>query len=440
MPQDSSSTLRRTVSRASASAAMIDPYDQAEQGFQAGHGLGDAQPPLDRRQTVSSRSALRSSDSALAETTRGLFELDAYNGARIQTPGRVPVVMTVPLSWTSRFLNYITSVAVNQQQSSVDPLDAYKAGYDRFKYQSQSYEDHPDGWPRLAAFMESSDTFGMSRKFGELHARLLALHMSNITDKESELAKLDHSDASGGEATEWRLKNRYHHDGLDTTKRDLIISIEKELLEYGNAPLCHPFRLPKLKPLLTYYFADKLLLNISALKSLSQTSMKDHDGLFKWIWKHKPLDNDEFDWIFHPDDFVSHVPSKRNPFEEFILRHIRNCPNTLLKGIFKPSKQSLRTKDSMVEYYCTYRISIFARFMVVFCAVLVLLIPVILFLLTSMSRSCMVVVVLGFLFIFSAMISLLTDASVKEVFVGTATYCAVLVTFLGNLQNSSGGS
>ena len=51
----------------------------------------------------------------------------------------------------------------------------------------------------------------------------------------------------------------------------------------------------------------------------------------------------------------------------------------------------------------------------------------------------MAVVVLTFDFIFSVMMSLLTEAGVQEIFVGTATYCAVLVTFLGNLQNSRSG-
>jgi hypothetical protein len=49
----------------------------------------------------------------------------------------------------------------------------------------------------------------------------------------------------------------------------------------------------------------------------------------------------------------------------------------------------------------------------------------------------MAVVVLAFVFIFSGMVSLLADSvGVQEIFVGTATYCAVLVTFLGNLQNA----
>ncbi len=77
-----------------------------------------------------------------------------------------------------------------------------------------------------------------------------------------------------------------------------------------------------------------------------------------------------------------------------------------------------------------------ARLIAVFFAVLVLFIPVILFFLTPMSRAWMAVIVLAFVFMFSVMISLATDAGDNEIFIGTATYCAVLVTFLGNLQGS----
>ena len=87
-----------------------------------------------------------------------------------------------------------------------------------------------------------------------------------------------------------------------------------------------------------------------------------------------------------------------------------------------------------MRIWCDARVKMFGRLMVVFFAVLVLFTPVILFLLTSMSRACMAVVVLAFVFIFAVMMSLLMDAGDKEMLVGTATYCAVLVTFLGNLQ------
>ena len=104
--------------------------------------------------------------------------------------------------------------------------------------------------------------------------------------------------------------------------------------------------------------------------------------------------------------------------------------------MFTPTAQLHQTQDAEVAFYSTSRIATFARLMVVFFAVLSLFIPVILFLLTSMSRGCMAVVVLAFCFIFSVMMGLLTPAADKEIFVGVATYCAVLVTFLGNLQRT----
>ena len=57
--------------------------------------------------------------------------------------------------------------------------------------------------------------------------------MANITDLERQVHELDEADAAGGEATEWRLKNRYHEEGLDTTKKDLLRTLENELNEYG---------------------------------------------------------------------------------------------------------------------------------------------------------------------------------------------------------------
>lgn len=94
-------------------------------------------------------------------------------------------------------------------------------------------EDFPDGWPRLAAFMESSESFGIYRMFGVPHARLLVIHMSNIEEIWTELLEMDRKDAAGGANTNWRLKNRFHEDGLDTSKIVLQQRLEAEILAYG---------------------------------------------------------------------------------------------------------------------------------------------------------------------------------------------------------------
>jgi hypothetical protein len=92
--------------------------------------------------------------------------------------------------------------------------------------------DYPDGWPRVAAFLNGCNSFGIYRRFGQCHSRLLVTHMANITDIERQLSDLDKADEAG-EATKWRLKTRYHEEGFDTTKRDLLEKLEKELAAYG---------------------------------------------------------------------------------------------------------------------------------------------------------------------------------------------------------------
>ena len=57
--------------------------------------------------------------------------------------------------------------------------------------------------------------------------------MTNITELERKIFELDKADEDGGDATRWRLKNRFHEEGLDTTKRDLLGQLEKEVIAYG---------------------------------------------------------------------------------------------------------------------------------------------------------------------------------------------------------------
>jgi fatty acid desaturase len=203
-----------------------------------------------------------------------------------------------------------------------------------------------------------------------------------------------------------------------------------------------------------------LLFNNHRLKSLDPTPQKDHDSVFKWIWANKPLDQHEYDWIFHHQDFVSLARPRRSSFETFIQEHLQARPKSLFKvclphlplhtdlrnanaisfqqKLFRIGKCQQNAQDSSIAFFSTARISLVARLMAVFFAVLILFIPVILFLLVSMNKAWMAVVILGFVFSFAIIVSLLTEAGIQEIFVGTATYCAVLVTFLG-IQSSARG-
>jgi hypothetical protein len=48
----------------------------------------------------------------------------------------------------------------------------------------------------------------------------------------------------------------------------------------------------------------------------------------------------------------------------------------------------------------------------------------------------MSIITLAFVLSFSLVMSLFVKVSFQDIFIGTAAYCAVLVTFLGNLQGA----
>lgn len=95
-------------------------------------------------------------------------------------------------------------------------------------------EDYPNGWPKVAAFLEGCDSFGIYRRFGYIHSRLLVAHQTKITHFEQQLRDLDQSDEAGGESTDWRLKGSLQKERWDTAKIDLLKELEKEILAYGT--------------------------------------------------------------------------------------------------------------------------------------------------------------------------------------------------------------
>ena len=81
--------------------------------------------------------------------------------------------------------------------------------------------------------MDGCESFGMFRRFGQIYSRLLIHRMSDITDMEKELSKLDKIDESGVQGTQWRLKRRYHQNAPDNPKNDLLDKMEKKIINYG---------------------------------------------------------------------------------------------------------------------------------------------------------------------------------------------------------------
>ena len=95
-------------------------------------------------------------------------------------------------------------------------------------------EDHPEGYPRVAAYINSDDDSVLFRRFGNLHARSLLYKEVELTELEAELAKLDKKDEAS-EENEWRIGHSIHHDNgkKNEERKALMEKIDQKLEVYG---------------------------------------------------------------------------------------------------------------------------------------------------------------------------------------------------------------
>lgn len=118
---------------------------------------------------------------------------------------------------------------------------------------------------------------------------------------------------------------------------------------------------------------------------------------------------------------------------------------TLLKRIFTTVELRKKTNDENIHYYSQSRIQKLVGLIITLIIFVLLVLPVVaLYKLTSIgdrdSTFDAVGILVVFTLLFSAAMSLLTEAKRHELFAASAAYCAVLVVFISNLDNSVGFS
>jgi hypothetical protein len=142
-------------------------------------------------------------------------------------------------------------------------------------------EDHPRGYPRLAAFVDSDIDGRIYRRFGYIRNYLLLHHQDEISELEEEMNALDKEHERDDP---YRLcSRRYGEEDPEKMRR-------KELMS-------------RLSGMLKEY--DELLLREHAIMSIKQPTEKVHRSYFDYIWNEKPLCQAEYQFIFHKDDFVA---------------------------------------------------------------------------------------------------------------------------------------
>jgi len=97
---------------------------------------------------------------------------------------------------------------------------------------SNTVDNYPKGYPQLAAFGNSCDTFANVRRFGRLSYRLLAHLQNDLTEMEKKLDELDKKDAAD-KIMEKRLRGYENFGGWNDDQRKLVSEIMVTYSQYG---------------------------------------------------------------------------------------------------------------------------------------------------------------------------------------------------------------
>jgi len=273
-----------------------------------------------------------------------------------------------------------------------------------------SLESFPNGYSRLAAFIDSDIDLVMYRRFGQLHSRSLLYRQAEITALEEKLASLDRADAQDPQ-TVWKNHTTIsHEDGyMNEERKELMELIDIKLKEYSD-----------------------ILLQDAQLRALSKPTDKHHRSLFNYMWNRKPVNPSEARFINHKDDFVSLVKTEDSWLDDFIHKCMNHCRKGLFRALFVSKEDQAKTQDYFIHYYSHGRLEAVMKTLIAFASTVLLLVPIYLLVKLGMGVTLMTTVVLVFVLIFAAAVSTFTNASRQEVFAATAAYSAVLVTFVAN--------
>ncbi|KAF2028209.1 hypothetical protein EK21DRAFT_114124 [Setomelanomma holmii] len=288
--------------------------------------------------------------------------------------------------------------------------------------------DHPKGYPNLAAFLDSDDGFAVYRRFGYLQARILLQKQAELTALEealqaTELEILNDDDNA--------LCNRKVFGPHAAKQRKLLKDIESTYCSYAQ-----------------------ILTAAQQMMSFKKPSNSEYQSVGRYLNNRQALVEKEATWIQHKEDIITLRTGRDHAWLDDIIEGLlRLCHCRLIDLLFRSKETRKKAEidepnmparppkdeDKYELYYTPSRINKLANSILPVLVLTLLVLPI--YLLYHMvhdirndrAYSMCIGTLLVFTLAFSAILSLFTKAKRHEIFAAAAAYCAVLVVFLGNV-------
>jgi hypothetical protein len=170
-----------------------------------------------------------------------------------------------------------------------------------------------DGYPYVAAFLDSDENFMIYRRFGFLHARLLLQKQDELRIMEEELDRMDHRDKlNNTKALQCRVEDVERQDQVRETRQALLSRVEDTILKY-----------------------DELLLNAQQLAAANKPPERDYNSVANFMHYKKPLLQGDDNFIYNKEDLVTLRPGRESAWLDATVEKILKLfPRTTVKYVF----------------------------------------------------------------------------------------------------------
>ncbi|KAK5126709.1 hypothetical protein LTR85_009643 [Meristemomyces frigidus] len=273
----------------------------------------------------------------------------------------------------------------------------WRANYLSEGRNSQRIDDHPDGYPRFAAFMNSDENFLIARRYGLLHTRVMLYRQAELADLERDLLALDEEDAEEGDRA---LKGAdfLPHGERGDYRMELIAKIEEKLRQY-----------------------DDIVMRHRAMSALPSASNRNYASVGNYLHHNATLSKGDQALFKEDTDFAALVdPKEAVSLDGFIEDCLSMVPCKATKLLFSTPEQRVSTDDKLVHLYSKSRIDFFVRLLITVLAVTLLMAPVVVLFRAEESGGVKILIILLFTLFFSVALSIFTKAQRHEVFAATA--------------------
>ena len=163
-------------------------------------------------------------------------------------------------------------------------------------------DDHPRGYPKLAAFMSSDENFLVCRKYSFLRSRVLLYRQDELSKLEETLVALDQEDWETDDASRLALMSRKTDEARNEdprySRKTLIQKIDDKLKQYG---MYWQFGRSEKLTLAT----DNCVSNIRLYAGMRTPCNRNWNSFAAWMKNKKPLTPEEREFMHHKDDFVA---------------------------------------------------------------------------------------------------------------------------------------